>query len=497
VASKRILRLTSLATFLVLAVSAAAATPGDLDPTFGSGGRVTTRIGPAGSGANDVVVQADGKIVVGGRADQTDGSTGSFGLARFNRDGSLDTTFGSGGKVTTSFGQSGQIEALALQRDQKIVAAGSRFVSDSGSDFALARYNSNGFLDSSFGDGGRVTTDFTSGDEGHAVVVQPDGKIVVAGQTLAKFALARYLPDGSLDPSFGSGGKVVSDAGQVARGASALVRQRDGKLIVTGGVYLDSRPPQFGLVRFNRDGSLDTSFGSDGIAHAVVGLYSYPNAVALQGDGKIVAAGTWEDTDGTFNWGVARWFGDGTLDQTFGHGGVVATKTASWAAGVAVQPNGKIVTAGDTYPHDFSSAVVTLIRYRTNGDLDLSFGKDGIVTTTYGDVAYNHGVALALQPDGKVLVAGISAALPISSAQVGLARFLGDTPCVVPKVKRKPLAAARRAITKASCLPGKVTRRFSTLVKKGRVISQKPGPGASAAGETKVDLVVSKGKRRR
>jgi uncharacterized delta-60 repeat protein len=496
-ASKRILRLTALATFLVLGVSAAGATPGDLDQTFGSGGKVTTHIGPAGSDAQAVVVQPDGKIVVGGRADQTDGSTGSFGLARFNRDGTLDTTFGSGGKVRTSFGQDGQIESLALQRDNKIVAAGFDFESP-GEDFALARYNSSGSLDNSFGDGGRVTTDFTTIDEGHALVVQPDGKIVVAGETLGMFALARYLPDGSLDPSFASGGKVVSI--QAERGASALVLQRDGKLIAAGGVYLESRR-QFGLLRFNTDGSLDRNFGSDGIAHAVVGsgFYNYPNALALQGDGKIVAAGVGSDTSGNDNWGVARWDGDGTLDQTFGQSGVVVTKAGNWAAAVAVQLNGKIVTAGDTYSPggSGSGSMVTLIRYLTNGDLDLAFGKDGIVTTAYGDDAYNYGVALALQPDGKVLVAGNSSALSLSSVQVGLARFLGDTTCVVPKVKRKPLTAAKRAITKAGCLPGKVARRFSPNVKKGRIVSQKPGAGVSAAAATRVDLVVSKGKRRR
>jgi uncharacterized delta-60 repeat protein len=492
--SKRILRLAALATFLVLAVSAAGATPGDLDKTFGSGGKVTTRIGPAGSDARAIVVQPDGKIVVGGRADQTDGSTGSFGLAQFNRDGTLDRTFGSGGKVRTSFGQSGRIEALALQPDHKIVAAGSRFKSP-GSDFALARYNSNGSLDSSFGDGGRVTTDFTNGDDVRAVVVQPDGKIVVAGETLGKFALARYRPDGSLDPSFGSDGKVVSIQG--ARGASALVLQQDGKLIAAGGVHLDSRH-QFGLVRFNNDGSLDRNFGSDGIAHAVVGSgpWNYPNAAALQRDGKIVAAGVGWDTNGNNNWGVARWDRDGKLDQTFGQSGVVVTKTANWAAAVAVQPNGKIVTAGDTYSP--GGSLITLIRYRTNGDLDLGFGGDGIVTATYGDYESNYGSALALQLDGNVLVAGNSFTLPsIPNVQVGVARFLGDTTCVVPKVKRKPFAAAKRAIIKAGCLPGTVARRFSTNVRKGRILSQRPGAGASVAAATKVHVVVSKGKRRR
>jgi uncharacterized delta-60 repeat protein len=498
-AAKRILRLSALATFLVLAVVAAAANPGDLDPTFGSGGKVTTSIGSQLSGASAVVVQPDRKIVVGGAQGPPTYDAWGFGLARFNRDGTLDETFGSSGKVTMPFGTSGEIEGLALQPDHKIVAAGWTFTAP-GEDFALARFNPDGSLDPSFGDGGKVTTDFTTIDEVHAIVVQPDGKIVVAGQVLANYALARYRPDGSLDPSFGSGGKVLSsiqgDQGPLG-GASALVLQRDGKLVAVGGVYLDSKH-QFGAVRFNTDGSLDTTFGSDGIAHAVVGSgpWNHPNAVSLQADGKIVAAGFGEDTNGANDWGLARWNRDGTLDQSFGQGGVVVTKSASFAAAVAVQPNGKIVTAGDSYSPDGS--LVTLVRYLANGDLDLGFGKDGIVTTAYGKDAYNYGEGLALQPDGKILVTGTSAApAPANTQIVGLARFLGDTTCIVPKVTRKALSTAKRAITKARCLPGKVTRHFSARVKKGRIVSQKPGPGASVAAATKVSLVVSKGKRRR
>jgi uncharacterized delta-60 repeat protein len=155
------------------------------------------------------------------------------------------------------FGTSGEIEGLALQPDHKIVAAGWTFTVP-GEDFALARFNPDGSLDPSFGDGGKAATDFTTGDEGHAVVVQPDGKIVVAGQSLANYALARYRPDGSLDPSFGSGGKVLSsiqgEQGPLG-GASALVLQPDGKLVAVGNVYLASRH-QFGALRFNTDGSL-------------------------------------------------------------------------------------------------------------------------------------------------------------------------------------------------------------------------------------------------
>jgi uncharacterized delta-60 repeat protein len=261
-------------------------------------------------------------------------------------------------------------------------------------------------------------------------------------------------------------------------------------------VYFHSRW-QFGVVRFNKDGSLDGTFGSEGTAYAPVGdVWAKPNALALQSDGKIVAAGAGEDSNGNFEWGVARWGSDGTLDQTFGERGVVVTAKASWAAAVAVQPNGKIITAGDTIP-DADTSIVTLIRYRRNGMLDRTFGDDGVVNTKYADNPLNYGEGLALQPDGKILVAGNSSGLSISGIQVGVARVRGDAACVVPELRRKPLASARRALTRAGCVPGRVSRRFSSTVKKGRIVSQRPGAGASVAAPARVDLVVSKGRIRR
>jgi uncharacterized delta-60 repeat protein len=488
---KRILTVAAaLLAFFPVGMSAAARLPGDLDPIFGSGGKVTARIGSQVSWANAIVIQPDGKIVVGGDQGPPTAADWGFGVARFNPNGSLDTTFGSGGTVSMAFGKSAEINGLALQPDGKIVAAGWTFTPYVGDDFALARFNPDGSLDPSFGDGGRVTTDFTSLDEGNAVVVQPDGKIVVAGQILPgqntrRFALARYRPDGSLDPSFGKGGKVVSiegDAGQRG-GASALVLQTDGKLVAGGA--------PFNLVRFNPDGSVDTTFGSNGATDAAFGSrYATLLAAARQPNGEIVAAGAVQDGV-NFDFGLARWNVDGTLDRNFGNGGVVITPRApGGAVGVAVQRNGKIVATG-------GNGLVTLARYRRDGELDRGFGYNGIAVADYAsDEDINGAAALAVQHDGKIVVAGRYASRgDVNIQMVGLVRFLGGTACIVPKVKGRRLAAAKRAITKAGCSPGSVVRRFSARVGKGRVVLQKPHPGNHVAARTKVTLVVSKGKR--
>src|SRR5207245_943210 len=186
--------------------------PGDLDATFGTGGRVLTDFG-GGAGARALALQADGKIGATGFTSSDFGTRRRFALARYNPDGSLDR------QVVTSFADRDEASALALQSDGKIVVAG--FSGAGGrQDFALARYNPDGSLDPSFGSGGRVLTDFGGYDEASALALQSDGKIVVAGFSDVVgfgFALARYNPDGSLDPSFGSGGRVLTGGVALAR----------------------------------------------------------------------------------------------------------------------------------------------------------------------------------------------------------------------------------------------------------------------------------------
>ncbi len=273
----------------------AQAASGALDGTFGTGGKVTTDFAGDMDEAHGVVVQADGKFVAAGVAKTS--RSQDFALARYNPDGTLDGTFGTGGKVTTDFnGGDDAAFAVVLQPDGKIVAAGVAKTSRS-QDFALARYNPNGSLDGTFGTGGKVTTDFAGDDDAaFAVALQPDGKIVAAGGAKASyrsqdFALARYNPNGGLDTTFGTGGKVTTDFAGDTDEAHGVVVQLDGK-IVAAGVANTSRAQDFALARYNPDGGLDTTFGTGGkVTTDFAGGDDAAFAVALQPDGKIVAAG--------------------------------------------------------------------------------------------------------------------------------------------------------------------------------------------------------------
>jgi uncharacterized delta-60 repeat protein/uncharacterized repeat protein (TIGR01451 family) len=395
--------------------AAAVAAPGTLDPSFGTGGEVTTDFGGSDS-AEAVAIQSDGKIVaVGGTFSFP---SGDFALARYNADGSLDPSFGSGGKVTTDFGGFDAASAAVIQPDGRIVAAGR---SGSG-DFALARYNTDGSLDTTFGNGGKLTTDFGGFDAAFGVALQADGKIVAAGQggPGGGFALARYNTDGSLDPSFGSGGEVTTHFTSGFEVVIAVAIQLDGKIVVTGQTFAGGFQ-QFALARYNTDGSLDTSFASGGIVATNFGFDSaFGGALAIQPDGKIVAAGR-AGTDFL----LARYNGDGSLDATFGSGGIVTTDFGGTvfdaAFGVALQSNGKIVAAGGTFNGFVGpSADFALARYNPDGSLDASFGSGGKVTTDFGgfDVARS----VALQADGKIVAAGTGGA----GSDFALARYLGD-----------------------------------------------------------------------
>jgi uncharacterized delta-60 repeat protein len=402
---------------------AAVAESGALDPTFGSGGEVTTDLGGSDS-AQAVAVQSDGKIVAAGLSGAAD-----FALARYNADGSLDTGFGSGGKVTTDFGGSDAASALAIQSDGRIVAAGR---SGSG-DFALARYNADGSLDPTFGSGGKVTTDLGGFDVALGVALQGDGKIVAVGGggSGSDFLVARYKPDGSLDSTFGSGGLVTTDFGGF-EAATAVALQGDGRIVVTGSTFSGGFQ-QFVLARYNGDGSLDTTFGSGGKVTTDFGLGSgFGGALAIQSDGKLVAAGR-----AGVDFVLARYKGDGSLDSSFGSGGFVTTDFGGAlfdaAFGVALQANGKVVAAGSTF-NSFSppAADFALARYNPDGSLDASFGSGGKVTTGFGGFDAASGVAL--QADGKIIAAGQGGV----GSDFALARYLGDASAIGVSVDIKP-----------------------------------------------------------
>ena len=389
---------------LLAAPGPASAAPGDLDPAFGTGGRVTTDFGGGFADAYAVARQRDGKIMAVGHTTVAVGD--DFALARYRKDGSLDLTFGMGGTVTTDFfGVFDHANAVALQRDGRIVAAGSAF---SGSlpghnDFALARYRTDGSLDASFGTGGKVTTSVGSFSVAWAVAVQRDGRILAAGVASSRFALVRYSRDGTLDPSFGTGGMVTTDIPGGDEDIFGLAVQRDGRIVVAGFASGD-----FALARYRPDGTLDPSFGTGGIVTTDFGGFAYASAVALQPGSRIVAVGRAVSTaiPGDDDFALARYRRDGTLDATFGSGGRVTTDFGGVdeAFAVGVQRNGRIVAAGTTHSGSTNNDFA-LARYRRDGTLDATFGTGGRVTT---DIAgsFDRARAVLVQPDGRIVAAG-------------------------------------------------------------------------------------------
>ena len=413
----------------VVLVPSAQATPGALDPSFGTGGKKTVGIDSRQDSLNAVAIQPDGKIVGAGSSSTGAANTGDQALVRLNVDGSLDSSFGSGGTVLTVLTPFSDysLEVL-IQPDAKIVVAGKSW-NGSNYDFTLVRYNSDGSLDTSFGSGGSVVTDFgSSHDEAAGAVLQPDGKIVVAGGSQIgatyDFSLARYTSNGSLDTSFGSGGKVTTQVGSGADGANAVALQPDGKIVATG-FSSNGSNDDFALVRYNADGSIDTGFGLGGKVTTPIGSAGDTAwEVAIQPDGKLVAVGS-SSSGLTDDFALARYNADGSLDTGFGSGGKVTTPFGSSyddALAARLQPDGRIVAVG--YSNNGTKYELALARYMPDGSLDTGFGSGGKVTTGIGsnnDFAY----AAALQSDGRIVAAGSSQSG--SNYDFAFVRYLGST----------------------------------------------------------------------
>ncbi|MBC7938981.1 MAG: hypothetical protein H7Z19_04330 [Chitinophagaceae bacterium] len=305
---------------------------GTLDPSFGSGGKVITAVAPgrAADEGRAVLIQPDGKIVVGGYTDAT-GTDKDFLIVRYNADGSLDSGFGTGGRTITPIGNStDQVHALVRQADGKIVAGGSAtFTQTTGQDFALVRYNANGSLDGSFGSGGKVTTPIGSaGDLIYSVATQSiagQERIVAVGGE-GTFMAARYMPNGTLDTSFGNNGKVATLFTSVIGAARSVIVGADNKLVISGHIG-----HEFSMVQLHADGSLDTSFGSGGKVTTAVSTTNWDEATAVvrQADGKLLVGGWVYDgvsTNGDFV--VLRYNVDGSADTGFGSFGRVITGVA-------------------------------------------------------------------------------------------------------------------------------------------------------------------------
>jgi uncharacterized delta-60 repeat protein len=404
--------LTALGTLVILMAMAnpAAAPPGDLDPSFDGDGKVTTDFTGGFDQAKGIAIQADGKIVAAGLAPAP--GNDNFGLARYNPNGSLDLSFDGDGRVTTDFaGGFDQANAVAIQADGKIVAAGAAAIS--GTDLAVARYNADGSLDPSFDSDGMLTTDYGFGSSfAQAVAIQPDGKIVAAGfgsATGFDFFLTRYNSNGSLDTSFDGDGKVTFPGlGSSDNRANSVAVQADGKIVAAGCTSCFSSSSDFALVRYNSNGSLDGSFDGEGnVKTDFAGGDDQAYALAILSDGRLVLAG-YVSVSGGVDFGLARYNADGSLDMTFDGDGKVNSDfsgSSDQAYAVAIQTDGKIVTAGRALIS--GTFDVALARHKNDGSLDTAFSLDGKVTTDFaGNFDQANGVAI--QADRKIVVAGFA-----------------------------------------------------------------------------------------
>jgi uncharacterized delta-60 repeat protein len=397
----------------VIVPGTALAAPGDLDPTFDGDGKATLSI-LQGSSGGGTAIQGDGKIVVVGSA--YNGSNQDFAVARFDSAGAPDPTFDGDGKATAFYIMyNDYLNDVAIQSDGKIVAAGS-----SGSDIALVRFKSNGSLDPMFSGDGKQRTDLGATETAQAMALQPDGKIVVAGwsgvSNNKNWVVARYNADGTLDGTFSRDGIVTTDFGATDE-AYAVEIQADGKIVVGGGTGSGGCCLKFALARYKPNGGLDPAFDTDGRLTTDLGPdQDQVWGLAIQGDQRIVAAGyTFNGTD--LDFAVNRYETDGSPDLTFSGDGkqTVDYGTGDTAFAVALQSDGKIVVAGDSgIPTTFHWA---LARLKPGGALDKNFSGDGKLTTTFGG-NFETARSVALQSNGRIVAAGRS------TQQFAVARYL-------------------------------------------------------------------------
>lgn len=385
---------------------------GTLDTTFDLDGKKIISFATPNDYGEFVLIQPDNKIIVGGRSSLTGGNL-SFSLARLNTSGSFDNTFGTSGKVTTSYGTEG-FEALsgALQQDEKIVVVGNAFTNASVgySQIAVVRYNSNGSLDTTFDTDGMVFTQIPTSNEdfAKAVKIQPDGKILVGVQSKINFnwdfAILRYNSDGSLDTTFDADG-IVRNQSPEQDVIYDIALQNDGKIVAVG--FVNNTDNDVYVGRYNANGSIDTSFATNGFfTFDFASNHNYAFAVAVASDNKIIICGNYQNgvISSAF---VARLNANGAFDTTFDSDGILIQTTDETISDVLLQSDNKIITVGTSY------GKFGVWKLNTTGVFDSTFGTSGKIETV---VNINSCLAnnVALQPDGKIVVVGTTYGSPFS-----------------------------------------------------------------------------------
>lgn len=427
-----------LLSILFLSVGLQAQNAGDFDPSFGNNGVVMTAIGTNFGMANDLVVQSDGKIILVG---QSRSGSYRYTLARYNANGTLDTSFGTDGIVTTTIAQSSNGISAVLQTDGRIVVTGLT-LSNSEYHGVVVRYNTDGSLDNSFGTAGitHLTIENTA-----AVVLQNDGKIVVGGFTADNFAMARLNADGSLDITYGSLGYVITqlkdpDGSNISSYILGLALQADGKILAAGFSYSYTTFQDVAVARFMPNGALDATFANAGIFTANLGgLADFSSSVTVQNDGKIVIGAHKElgilPGTPTYDAAIIRLNADGSYDATFGANGVAYfdfAEHATYVNDAVLQADGSIVFAGQVVNYAAGKWDTYVARATSNGALDLTFADNGVrLIDPFG--TDDNASSLAIQDDGKILLSGYSTN-PSGVYNFTVMRFLGDPVAGTPAV---------------------------------------------------------------
>lgn len=420
---KRVLTFLSTLTF-VLGFSQ----DGILDTTYGNSGFYVHNSGAYGK---SIEMDANQKMVIG-----TYGTDRTFKFFRFSPSNQLDTTFGTSGSTSVSLGgEDALLNDMKIQPDGKIVAVG--YWEDIGSvnrkDFVVVRLNADGTLDTTFNGTGKLTIAFgTNEDIANAVAIQNDGKILVAGHSFTgsyrDIAIARINVNGTLDTTFGTNGKVTTDLAGNNDAAICIAINTDGKFAVgsyTYGAGSSNNFADFGIAKYNTDGSLDTSFSTDG-KHVVVISPSgndKPEAIAFQGNGKILMGGSaFLNTSVRDDFAIVRLNANGTLDTSFNTDGIFTTAIGSsddTARAMKLLSDGKILLAGTVASGSYTD--IGLIRVTSSGNLDSTFGTNGKTQQGYGNLSVIQD--MNIMSDGKIMVCGSA-----GSTNIFLARFTGSVP---------------------------------------------------------------------
>ncbi len=453
--------LLQLLTVLLFAFarSWAGTTPGDADPTFGTNGMASYELGSGGDTGRGIAIQADGKPVVAATTVDFFGNAHSA-VVRFGSNGVLDTTFNSTGARIDLFGTTDESLTCAAVHNyggaEKIVVGGYAHYNDSGlyGAFTLARLNADGSFDTSFASDGTASVGYTYAEtNAHnfvnayvlALAVQPNGKIIAVGgignasgnPTVSHgFTLARFETDGALDANFGNAGVVITDVrgDNGACGATGVALQSDGKFVVVGNTQANTgNNEDFGVLRYNADGTLDTDFGTNGvvITDLNTGSRDFPRGVAVRGDGKIFVVGTTQKNNDD-DIALVCYNADGTLDTGFGTNGIVINNVENGATAsgrlfdegnsLVLQGDGKILIGGAT-----DIANYCFLRYFDDGLLDSTFGGTGVVIRDPGS-RDDFIAGIALQSDGNIVATGKAG----NSGDIGVTRLIGGPPSFAP-----------------------------------------------------------------